>query len=50
MAECCLALIEASVFHRRKTERVRMLLKGAPPQAREELLRRVLVLERDPET
>ena len=28
MAECCLSLIESSVFHRRKTEQVRMLLKG----------------------
>ena len=26
MAACCLSLIEATVFHRRQTERVRMLL------------------------
>lgn len=29
MAEACLALIEAGVFHRRKTETVRMLLNAA---------------------
>lgn len=29
MAECCLNLIEASVFHRQQLERVRMLLKRA---------------------
>lgn len=50
MAECCLALIEASVFSRRQTERVRMLLRRVPAKAREELMQRVLVLERDPET
>jgi len=27
MADCCLSLIEESVFHRRQTERVRILLK-----------------------
>ena len=27
MIECCLALVEASVFHKRQLERVRMLLK-----------------------
>lgn len=50
MAECCLTLIEASVFDRRKTEHVRMLLKAAPAEAREGLMRRVLELERDRET
>lgn len=49
MAECCLALIEASVFARRQTERVRMLLRGVPGEAREGLLRRVLAIERDHE-
>lgn len=49
MAECCLGLIEASVFDRRKTERVRMLLRNVPAKAREELMRRVLVLERGDE-
>jgi hypothetical protein len=29
MADCCLTLIEQSAFHRRQTERVRMLLKQA---------------------
>ena len=28
MAACCLSLIEAAIFHRRQTERVRMLLKN----------------------
>jgi hypothetical protein len=50
MAECCLALIEASVFDRRQTERVRMLLRGAPEKPRDGLMQRVLVLERDRET
>jgi hypothetical protein len=49
MAECCLALVEASVFGRRQTERVRMLLRDAPAKARERLMRRVLAIERDPE-
>ena len=30
MAECCLTLIEADVFNRRQTERVRMLLNVIP--------------------
>lgn len=50
MAECCLALVEAAVFGRRQLERVRMLLRRVPPAARDELMRRVLVLERAPET
>jgi len=49
MAECCLAMIEASVFSRRQTERVRMLLRGVPTKAREDLLQRVVAIEREPE-
>jgi hypothetical protein len=49
MAEHCLALVEASVFGRRQTERVRMLLRGVPTQAHEGLMRRVLAIERAPE-
>ena len=34
MADCCLALIEQGTFHRRQTERVRMLLKRIPQDGR----------------
>ncbi len=47
MAECCLALIEASVFDRRQTERVRMLIRSVPEKARQALMQRVLELERE---
>jgi len=52
MADCCLTLIEQSVFHRRQTERVRMLLKQVAhdPNYRadaryEDLLPRVRAIE-----
>lgn len=45
MAECMLALVEASIFHRRQLERVRMLAKHVPEAARSDLLRRVARLE-----
>jgi hypothetical protein len=32
MADCCLSLIEASVFHQRQLQRVRMVLKRLPAQ------------------
>lgn len=32
MAECCLGLIEASVFHKQKLQRVRMLLNRVPSE------------------
>ena len=34
MAECCLVLIEEAIFHRRQTERVRMLLNRIPEDGR----------------
>ncbi len=34
MAECCLALIEQGIFHRRQTEHVRMLLNTIPEDRR----------------
>jgi hypothetical protein len=34
MAECCVSLIEASVFSPRQHERVRMLLHRVPDRAR----------------
>jgi hypothetical protein len=53
MAECGLSLIEASVFHRRQAQRVRMLLKAIRRQGDEtvearcqDLLRRVIAVER----
>jgi hypothetical protein len=36
MAECCLVLIEESIFHPRQTERVRMLLNSVPEERRSE--------------
>ncbi len=36
MAECCLALIEESIFHPRQTEQVRMLLNSIPEERRSE--------------
>ena len=47
MAECCLALMEASVFDRRQTERVRMLIRNVPEKARQGLMQRVVELERE---
>lgn len=47
MAECCLALMEASVFDRRQTERVRMLIRSGSQTARQGLMQRVLELERE---
>lgn len=52
MADCCLSLMEVSVFHRRQAQRVRMLLNSVSP-ARDEtmgsrykdLLRRVIAIE-----
>lgn len=51
MAECCLVLIEESIFHLRQTERVRMLLNSVPEERRSEqqfldLLARVLAAEK----
>jgi hypothetical protein len=53
MADCCLSLIEAAVFHQRQLERVRMMLKRLPAQAAastgqraEELWKRVLAFAR----
>lgn len=37
MAECCLSLIEASLFHRRQVERVRMLLNRIHSGIHEEM-------------
>ena len=36
MAECCMGLIEQDIFHRRQTERVRMLLNQVPDESRSE--------------
>ena len=36
MADCCLRLIEEAIFHRRQTERVRMLLNRIPEEKRSE--------------
>lgn len=47
LAECCLALMEASVFDRRQTERVRMLIRNVSEKARRGLMQRVLELERE---
>lgn len=32
MADCCLSLVEGSVFNKRQLQRVRMILKKLPPQ------------------
>lgn len=45
MAECCLLLVEAGVFGRRRTEHVRALLKRAPAADRQRLLERVVAAE-----
>lgn len=36
MADCCLGLIEEAIFHRRQTDRVRMLLNCLPKDRRSE--------------
>ena len=52
MADCCLALVEEAVFHRRQLQRVRMLLKSAKRELNEnteprfnDLSARLLLLE-----
>lgn len=52
MAACCLSLIEAAVFHKRQTERVRMLINQITDEGDdikqhqiEELKRRLLAIE-----
>jgi hypothetical protein len=57
MADCCLSLVEASVFHKRQVERVRMILKRVPAQATqslghraEALWKRVFAVENTNET
>ena len=52
MADCCLSLVEASVFHARQIERVRALLKGLSDERDEdttwrhnELLARAIAIE-----
>ena len=51
MAECCLSLIEAGVFHRRQTQHVRQLLKridahGDVAEFSRDLRQRLAALER----
>ena len=51
MAECCLSLIEAGMFHQRQTQRVRELLKridshGEAPESAKDLRTRLAALER----
>jgi hypothetical protein len=54
MADCCLSLVEASVFHKRQLQRVRMILKKLPPHVPhgvssqlQDLWKRVRVFESD---
>ena len=55
MADCCLSLVEASIFHKRQLERVRRILKQLPAELKEDtqarsedLWARLRPLEKEP--